>query len=225
MNRRTARKVRGFTLMELLVVIALVALLMTVMVPVVLNFMKGRGLSMMGNSISGFVAGIRSEAMNTRENHVLVFYEEETDISPEGSVIRLRVGPGIAAFRVRSDRQPDEEPVAYVRHLDFTGQIGSDVFYAARWRETAPRGPILGLPDTVNHMFRDYYTIGVQPDGRLIILDDKPGYLLDIGETNGLDTDVVLTDGTRFVFIDFNSVTGNVKRSGVIHENDTDYNN
>jgi type II secretory pathway pseudopilin PulG len=211
--------------MELLVVIALIAMLATVLVPTMLGFMQGRGLNMVGNSIAGFFAAMRGEAMNSRDPHLLVFYEEDTDITPGDSVIRLRVGPGIAAFRVNRDRREGEDDVTYVRHVNFSGQLGGEVLYAERWRSSAPRGPILGLPDIVNERFRDNYKIGIQPDGRMIILDDKPGWMLDTGETRGLDTDLVLTDGTRFVFVDFNSVTGNVKRSPVIHRNDTDYGN
>jgi prepilin-type N-terminal cleavage/methylation domain-containing protein len=222
-NTVRQNKRRGFTLMELLVVIALVALLATVMVPVMVNFMKGRGLGMIGNSLAGFVAAVRGDAMNTRDTHVMVFYEEPRDITPEGSLLRLTVGPGVAAWRVNSHYEPGADRVTYVRHIDFTQQFGNDITYPTQWSRQAPRGPIIGLPDHVNNRFQDHYMIGVRPDGRMIILDDKPGFALDMNITRGLDTDLVLTDGTRYLFVDFNALTGSVKRSGVIHQSETDY--
>jgi prepilin-type N-terminal cleavage/methylation domain-containing protein len=217
------KRLRGFTLMELLVVIALIALLATVMVPVMVNFMKGRGLGMIGNSLAGFVAAVRTDAMNTRDTHVMVFYEERVDITPEGSMLRLQVGPGVAAWRVNSHYEPGADRLTYVRHIDFTQQFGGDITYPRTWSRQAPRGPIIGLPDYVNTRFEDHYKIAVRPDGRMVILDDKPGYVLDMNVTRGLDTDLVLTDGTRFLFVDFNALTGNVKRSHVIHQSETDY--
>lgn len=214
---------RGFTLMELLVVIALVAILVTVMVPVMLKLLKGKGLSMIGNNISGFIAFSRTEAMNTRQTHVLVFYTERETLSTD-SGLPLEIGPGIALYRINPNPTGDDKVVNYVKQLDFTDSIGGSVNFADAWKREAPRGPGIGLPDSVNDAFRSQYKIVVQPDGRLIIPEDKPGYVLDEGRTKGIKTDLVLTDdGERYVFIDFNSATGAVKRSKVVYREDTDW--
>ncbi|MCF6228333.1 MAG: prepilin-type N-terminal cleavage/methylation domain-containing protein, partial [Planctomycetes bacterium] len=87
--------VKAFTLIELLVVIALISLLVTVMVPVALTLFKGKGLAMAGNNLGGFLAHARSETMNTRRTHVLVFYNEPTSLKEQGSYYTKDVGPGI----------------------------------------------------------------------------------------------------------------------------------
>ncbi|MCA8910922.1 MAG: hypothetical protein KDB82_04410, partial [Planctomycetes bacterium] len=204
----------------LLVVIAIISLLVTVMVPVMLGFMKGRGLSMSGNNIGGFVAFARSEAMNTRQKHAIVFYEEPTVLN-EGGAVPLSAGPGMVVFRIDEDLGPDEQTVNYVKQLDFEGQIGGSVDFAPSWKERAPRGPNTYLPDAANSRFSGLYKIVVLEDGRLIIPEDKPGYVLDTNETKSLKTDLVLTDGDRFVYLDFNSATGAVKRSVVMTREET----
>jgi type II secretory pathway pseudopilin PulG len=206
--------------MELLVVIAIISLLVTVMVPVMLGFMKGRGLSMSGNNIGGFIAFARSEAMNTRQTHVIVCYEDPTDANQGGS-IPITIGPGMGVFRINEDPGPDEQVINYVKQLDFEGQIGGSVDFAPSWKERAERGPNTYLPDAANSRFSGLYKVVVLPDGRLIIPEDKPGYILDTGETKALRTDLVLTDGDNFVYIDLNSATGAVKRSVVMTRDET----
>ena len=213
MRRQTHR--RGFTLMELLVVIAIIALLVTVMVPVILGFMKGRGLSMAGNNIGGLIAFARSEAMNARQTHVIVCYIEEELIDDTGPV-KLYAGPGMVVYRIDPNHGPDELEINFLKQLDFDGAIGGDVNFTNRWIQESPKGPIQPyLTDTANAEFSGKYKIGVLPDGRLIIPEDKPGYILDTGETKALNTDLALTDGDKFVYMDVNAATGAVKRSNV----------
>ncbi|MCB9932204.1 MAG: prepilin-type N-terminal cleavage/methylation domain-containing protein [Planctomycetes bacterium] len=219
MKRQGSHK-RGFTLMELLVVIAIVAMLVTVMVPVMLKFMKGRGLSMSGNNIGGFIAFARSEAMNTRQTHVIVCYTQEEELPGQSEAgLAFHVGPGLALYRLNANPAPgtDEQEINYVKQLDFRGQIGGDVEFAPRWIAEAPTGPIDNyLSDAANTRFNGKYKVAVLADGRLIIPQDKPGYVLDSGETMNLNTDLILTDNDRFVYIDLNPTTGAVKRSLVL---------
>lgn len=213
MHKRTQR--RAFTLMELLVVIAIIALLVTVMVPVILGFMKGRGLGMAGNNIGGFFAFARSEAMNARQTHVIVCYTERELIDDSGPV-KLYAGPGMAVYRINKNPGPDEVEINYLKQLDFAGAIGGSVEFSSRWMRESPKGPISPyLTDAANSQFANKYKIAVLPDGRLIIPEDKPGYILDSGETKALNTDLALTDGDRFVYLDVNAATGAVKRSNI----------
>ena len=214
MHKRSNHR-RGFTLMELLVVIAIIALLVTVMVPVIIGFMKGRGLSMAGNNIGGLVAFARSEAMNARQPHVIVCFTEREMIDDSGPV-KLYAGPGMAVYRINSEPTLEDPEINYLKQLDFEGAIGGDVAFSSRWIRESPKGPIQPyLTDAANRAFSDKYKIVVLPDGRLIIPEDKPGYILDTDETKNLNTDLALTDGDSFVYLDVNAATGAVKRSVV----------
>lgn len=225
-NPRTQK--RAFTLLELLVVVALIALLVTVIVPVVFSFMRGRGLGMTGNNISGFIAYARSEAMNRRQAHVIVYYFENEQIQT-GGMFERHAGPGMVLFRVDPKPRQGEPTIHYVRHLDFGGQIGGSVDFAGSWKSSAPRGPIRGslgnmtIDGQVNEQFRGKYKLAVLPDGRLSIPEDKPGYVLDSDSYVTMDqyVDLVITDSERFVFIDINSATGAVRRSPIIYQHET----
>ncbi len=216
--KRQFKNRRGFTLIELLIVIALIALLITVLVPVMVGFLKGKGLSMAGNNISGFLAFGRGEAMNWRLPHVVVFHEEEVSVGT-GTVVEIEeyAGPGLAIYRINpldEDRtNVNEDGITFVRKLDFADSIGGSVDFADEWKQNAARGPMPDVPDAANTRFRDEYKILIRPDGRLMIPEDKPGYVIDKEEPTILNTDLTLTDGSRFVFLDFNSTTGAVKRS------------
>ncbi|MBK8206435.1 MAG: prepilin-type N-terminal cleavage/methylation domain-containing protein [Planctomycetes bacterium] len=218
MHRNTRR---AFTLMELLVVVALIALLVTVMVPVMLGFMKGRGLGMIGNNFAGFVAYARTEAMNTRQTHVIVTYFEPETI-PTGGEFDREAGPSVVLYRINTRPGPDEQRINYVKQLDFAGGIGGSVDFAYSWKSRAPLGPSLLLPDDANQRFSGKYKLVLLPDGRIEVPDDKPGYVLDTGEVKGIKTDMVLTDGDRYVFVDVNAATGALKRSNIINQEDCD---
>ncbi|MBE7492312.1 MAG: prepilin-type N-terminal cleavage/methylation domain-containing protein [Planctomycetes bacterium] len=214
-------KRRGFTLVELLVVIALIALLMTVMVPVILRFMSGRGLAMAGNNIAGFIAYARTEAMNTRQTHVLVMFDKEEDRSPQGSDIARIVGPGMVLFRINPNpTTTDDQVINFVKELNFKAQVGGDVRFADGWLRKCPKGPMLDLPQGVNDAFEGKYKLVLRPDGRVVVPEDKPGYVLDIKESRNLDSDIILTDDTRYVFVDVNPATGNTRRSSPLDRSD-----
>jgi prepilin-type N-terminal cleavage/methylation domain-containing protein len=212
---------RAFTLIELLVVIAVISLLVAVLVPVMISFLKGRGLTMVGNNIAGFIAFARGEAMNTRLSHVIVMYPESEEITGPDAVVPLYVGPGMACFRINPNPEPGEQVITFARQLDFAADIGgSEIVFAERWRRHAPVGPVHELPPVVNERFGDKYMLVMRPDGRVVIPGDKPGYRLDTDDLRGLDTDLILKSGGRYVFIDLNSATGAVKRSPVLTPED-----
>lgn len=216
-------KIKGFTLVELLVVIAIISMLVTVMVPVALSLFKGKGLAMAGNNLGGFVAFARTEAMNTRRTHVVVFYSEVTDISDPDSNFALEVGPGLVLWRINPMPKPgsDMKEVEFVKQLDFGANIGGNVDFDKDWLSRTERVSIPELGDRANEKFRQYYKIAIRADGRLVIPGDKNGYALDSGDLSNLDADIILSDDSEnYMFVDFNPATGAVKSTPVYSAED-----
>lgn len=212
---------KGFTLVELLVVIALIALLMTVMVPVLLRFISGRGLGMTGNNVAGFIAFARTEAMNTRQTHLVVMLEEQKDFTQSDSSLSLLIGPGLALFRINPAPKGDrEQQINFVKELSFEAQLGTTINYTDTWKSSRVPNPVsaLDLPQAVRTRFANMYVLFMRADGRILIPDDKPGYVLDLQASPRLKTDLVLTDGTRYLFMDVNAATGAVRRSPALNE-------
>ncbi|MEE9311261.1 MAG: prepilin-type N-terminal cleavage/methylation domain-containing protein [Planctomycetota bacterium] len=216
--------VKAFTLIELLVVIALISLLVTVMVPVALTLFKGKGLAMSGNNLGGFLAHARSETMNTRRTHVLVFYNEVTSLNEQGSLYSKDVGPGIVLFRINPKptvNSPDTQEIVFVSEMNFESSIGGSVEFDKKWWDSATKRALPEIGDAANSRFRKYYKIAILTDGTLKIPNDKPGWAIDSGQIIDLDTDIVLTDDSEnFVFIDLNAATGAVKTTAVYPKED-----
>jgi hypothetical protein len=208
--------------MELLVVIALIALLVTVMVPVMLRFMKGRGLGMMSNNVAGFIAFSRTEAMNRRMTHKIVYYYEEETL-PGSGMYEQSAGPGMVLYRIYRNPPPGEQEVTFVRQLDFSGAMGGTVDFATSWKARATPQPLPNETGAERALVTNKYALTIDPDGRVFVPHDQPGWVLDMEQTRDMKkVDLVLTDGDRFVFMDINEATGNVKRSPVIDQADTD---
>ncbi|MDC1142768.1 prepilin-type N-terminal cleavage/methylation domain-containing protein [Planctomycetota bacterium] len=213
---------KAFTLVELLVVIALISLLVTVMVPVAMSLFKGKGLNMAGNNIGGFIAHGRSEAMNSRRPHVLVFYNELTTIKQPNSDLTLDVGPGIVLYRINPNNSSADVPVIeFVNQLNFESAIGGTVEFEPEWWANAEKINIPELGDRANDQFRGFYKVAIRTDGRLVVPGEKNGYMIDTGMTEGLDADVILKDDSdNYIYIDLNQATGAVKSSPVYSAQD-----
>lgn len=215
---------KAFTLVELLVVIALIALLVAVLVPVVITFMSGRGLRMAGNSVQGFFSFSRSEALNTRQPHIIVCYPVETALDVGGPVPRA-VGPGFAVFRVDVTNDKVDDAIVFVKEFRLD-HLGADIEFATRWQQEIQRLPITGfgrLDGDLNERFGDYYHIVMRQDGRAQIPGDRPGYTIDRDTPEGMVGDIVLQDTRRFLFIDVNPATGGVRSSETYLKEETGY--
>ena len=69
-------------------------------------------------------------------------------------------------------------------------------------------------------MFNRNYKLVMRTDGRVMVPEDKPGYVLDMPDLRNLTTDLILTDDTRFMYVDINPATGTVRRSPVLNRED-----
>jgi len=62
---------RGFTLLELIIVLVLMGLLMTVSVPALRNTFLGDPLRSAGRTLIGYIGGVREKAVSERQAYVL----------------------------------------------------------------------------------------------------------------------------------------------------------
>jgi len=67
----SARHERGFTLLELIIVLVLISLLMVVSVPALRNTLLSDPLRSAGRSIIGYVGGVREKAVSERQAYLL----------------------------------------------------------------------------------------------------------------------------------------------------------
>ncbi|MCC6574088.1 MAG: prepilin-type N-terminal cleavage/methylation domain-containing protein [Planctomycetes bacterium] len=218
------RTKQAFTLVELLVVIALISLLVAVLVPVVITFMSGRGLRMAGNNVQGFFAFSRSEALNSRQPHIIVCYPVATELDVGGPIMRT-IGPGFAVFRIDVTNDKTEDAIVFLKEFRLD-QLGDDINFPDRWQSEYERTPLTGfgrLDGDINERFGDYYRIVMRQDGRAIIPGDKPGYTIDRDTPEGMVGDIVLQDARRFLFIDVNPATGGVRSSETFLKEETGY--
>lgn len=219
-----SRKNRAFTLIELLVVIALISLLMAVLVPVVITFMSGRGLRMAGNNVQGFFAFARSEALNTRQPHIVVIYPKETPLKTGGPVARL-IGPGFAVFRIDTTTEQEADAVVFVKEFKIE-TLGPDIEFSPYWLSQFDRTPLTGfgrVDAVLNQQFGESYRIVMRSDGRAQIPGDRPGYTIDRDSPKGMVGDIVLQDRARFLFVDVNPATGGVRTSETFLKEETGY--
>ncbi len=216
----------GFTLVELMVVIALLSLLAAIMVPVLNHLVGGKSLRMARNSLAGYLEGIRSEALNRKSDILLVLLppQDEADTpytiqaySPsQERPVDVKVGSGFVPFLIHpaSEATNVSQRIQYMgKQKDFNfGLQFADVHLHPQkvrdWQKnTLPLLPTLGASDLkaigIPH---SAYLIYIQADGRALIPGDVPGYLVDGAGQEELNADIVLEDGEALLFLDVSSL-------------------
>lgn len=236
----------AFTLIELIVVIAIIGMLVVILVPAINYLLGGKSLQMARNAMDGYLGGLRMEAVN-RNKPVLVVYVPHGQGELPMTRIRVKNANGQAMdYNVEGgafipffldNSLPNSAPsvdrmewLGEKKTLRFDGTFDDDIYtHPGKVREWGQ----LKLPSNVvdqrllNEMVdvpdgTRTFVFVIQADGRAMIPGDKPGYLVDKGDPDTLDGDLVLTDGLATCFLDISTqlrVRESIKANGELSSN------
>lgn len=173
---------RGFTLVEMLVVIGIIIALMAVAVPALMAFRKGQRLDQAGRAVQSALNAARREALTTKKRVVVVLYQTE-DPNEEGD---LKIRHGMRIYK--QDAGYTGEEVLLPKGILFAGEDKQSV----RVLNPLP-------PETDTRLGGDPKMIAFRRDGTFEPRDDEPA--IDPGTGKDIfdpDEDVIeIDDGMR----------------------------
>jgi prepilin-type N-terminal cleavage/methylation domain-containing protein len=228
--RRYGKQGRGFTLVELIVVIAIIVILVLFLVPIINSLVGGKSLRMARNSIDGYFGGVRLEAVNRGAPVVVAIlppYVDPTSKQVDRShTWSLKVGPngeeeefgeGLVAFLVDKSLPLNasvHERFQYMnRNLLFAGKFDKNI--TVHPKKLATWGSVQLEPVLKTELSPLFTRIGlpantfliyIREDGLAQIPGDIPGFRIDGDNPDKLDGDIVLTDGKAVLFLDISVV-------------------
>ena len=151
--RHPRRAVRGFTLIELVLVLALLAVMLAMVAPSMRGFGRGQTVENAADRLLAEVARARSDAATLAVPH------------------RLQIDPGGRAYQILKDDVDASEPTGVDSLLVGAGSLGSDEIAADA--VVLPEGVRLTATD-LDGMALEYVEFGV--DGRI-----TPVYMAMVG--------------------------------------------
>ncbi len=148
---RNSGATKGFTLIELAVVLAIIAVLAAVMTPVITNYVDQSRVARAGGDVKTIASAIKAYNRDTAQYPI---YATFTDMLADTAAVECLTGPGNTATDSStgtswSDCGAGEGPLEeYLNTNKLRGTDGSGVTTSASFGKVAFRGPYIGSVDS-----------------------------------------------------------------------------